>query len=161
MFQPREIVYGYAKSLYNPHPKYIVTIYRDEELNIVACFTTSKARAGVSEEHIKHGAVYKDKQCISYVFEKDVAIGRNPNTGDEFSFPKRTVITFDYGVREGLREYFLKQFDNPEVVCLLDEKEYIELVYAMYRSPYTQNKHKVVLDKILQEYYSRANVSNI
>lgn len=155
MFQPREIIYGYAKGFYSPHNKYIVTIYRDEELNIVACFTTSKSRAGVAEDKIHHGAIYKDKQCVSYVFEKDVKIGVNPATGNEFAFPKRSVITFDYGVREGQLESFLKEFDNPEVVCLLDEKEYIELVYAMYCSPHTKTTHKKVLNKILEEYYSQ------
>ncbi len=155
MFQPREIVYGYAKGLYLSHNKYIVTIYQDDDLSIVACFTTSQQRAGVPELQIQHGPIYRDKKCISYVFERGVAIGRNPDTGNEFSFPKRTVITFDYGVREGQREYFMEQFDNPVVVCVLDEKEYMELVYAMYCSPYTKTSHKVVLDKILQDYYSR------
>ena len=157
MFQPREIIYGYAKSLYSPHYKYIVTIYRDDELNIVACFTTSQSRVGVPEDRIHHGAIYKEKQCVSFVFEKDVKIGVNPDTGADFAFPKRSVITFDYGVREGLRESFLKEFDNPKVVCLLDEKEYIELVYAMYCSPHTKNTHKKVLNKILEEYYSKGN----
>lgn len=154
MFQPREIIYGFAKGLFSPHNKYMVTIYRDEELSIVACFTTSKTRSGVSEDKIHHGAIYKDKECQSYVFEKDVVIGIDPTTGQEFAFPKRTVITFDYGVREGQLDYFLKQFDNPRVVSLLYEKEYMELIYAMYCSPYTKVKHKEVLDKILKEYYS-------
>ena len=158
MFQPREIIYGYGKSLYSPHHKYIVTIYRDDELNIVACFTTSQSRAGVPEDEIHHGAIYKEKRCVSFVFEKDVKIGVNPATGADFAFPKRSVITFDYGVREGLQESFLKEFENPEVVCMLDEKEYIELVYAMYCSPHTKNTHKKVLNKILEEYYSKRNV---
>ena len=154
MFQPREIVYGLAKSLHDPHNKYMVTIYRDNNLSIVACFTTSKARSGVPEDKIHHGAIYRDGECMSYIFEKDTKIGVNPDTGEDFSFPKRTVVTFDYGVREGQLEYFLKQFDDPKVVCLLDEKEYIELVYAMYSSPKTRISHKTVLDKILTEYYS-------
>lgn len=154
MFRPREIIYGYAKGLYMPHNKYIVVIYQNENLSIVACFTTSKNRAGVPEGEIHHGAIYRDKQCVSYVFDQGKSIGVNPQTGNHFSFPKRTVITFDYGVREAPVEYFLKEFDNPEVVCILDEKEYMELVYAMYTSPNTDTRHKKVLDKILREYYS-------
>ena len=127
-------------------------------MNIVACFTTSQSRAGVPEDEIHHGAIYKEKRCVSFVFEKDVKIGVNPATGADFAFPKRSVITFDYGVREGLQESFLKEFENPEVVCMLDEKEYIELVYAMYCSPHTKNTHKKVLNKILEEYYSKRNV---
>lgn len=155
MFKPREIIYGYAKGLYSPHNKYIVTIYQDEELSIVACFTTSQQRAGIPQHQVHHGPIYRDKQCISYVFEKDRPIGLDPQTGQFFSFPKRTVITFDYGVREGKRAYFQELFDNPRVVCLLDEKEYIQLVYAMYCSPHTKISHKKVLDKILQDYYSQ------
>ena len=56
---------------------------------------------------------------------------------------------------EGQFASFLKEFDAPKVVCLLHEKEYIELVYAMYRSPHTKNTHKKVLNEILEEYYSR------
>ena len=155
MFQPREIVYGLAKSIHDPHNKYMVTIYRDEELNIVACFTTSKTRAGVTEDKVHHGAIYQNRDCVSYVFEKGISIGVNPETGLEFSFPKRTTITFDYGVREGQLEFFIKQFDNPKVVCELYEKEYIELVYAMYSSPKTNIKYKNALEKVLTEYYSR------
>lgn len=155
MFQPREIVYGYAKGMYSPHNKYIVTVYQDENLSIVACFTTSQQRSGVPENQIHHGPIYRDKKCISYVFEQGVVIGNNPDDNSDFSFPKRTVITFDYGVREGQKEYFLEQFGDPKVVCVLNEKEYIDLVYAMYCSPYTKISHKFVLDKILQDYYSK------
>lgn len=156
MFQPREIVYGFVKGINPPHHKYIVTIYQDEELSIVACFTTSQGRAGVPEDKIRHGAIYREKECISYVFDKDHCIGLNPATGVEFSFPKRTVITFDYGVREGQKEYFLRQFENPKVVCELYETEYIELVYAMYRSPHTRETHKRVLYRILDAYYTKS-----
>lgn len=156
MFQPREIVYGYAKRLRSPHNKYIIIIYQDDNLSIVACFTTSQQRAGVSEEQVHHGPIYNDeKKCISYVFEQGNVIGVNPNSGNAFSFPKRTVVTFDYGIQEGQKEYFFEQFDNPEVVCVLDENEYIELVYAMYCSHYTKTTHKNVLDKILRDYYSK------
>lgn len=154
MFQPGEIIYGYAKNMYNPHNKYIVTIYRDENLNIVACFTTSQSRAGVPESKIHHGAIYRNNECISYVFEKHKCIGKHPLTGEKFSFPKRSVITFDYGVREGTIESFMKEFENPIVVCVLNNNEYIDLVYAMYTSPYTSIKHKKILDKILQNFYS-------
>ena len=91
---------------------------------------------------------------MSYVFEAGVRIGINPITGEDFAFSKRSVITFDYGVTEGVLESLLKEFDNPKVVCLLDEKEYIDLVYAMYRSPHTKTKHKQVLNDILEKYYS-------
>ena len=154
MFQPREIIYGYAKGLYMPHNKYLVVIYQDDNLSIVACFATSKSRAGVPEKDIHHGAIYRNRKCVSYVFDEGKYIGVNPQTGEPFSFPKRTVITFDYGVREAPIEFFLKEFNNPKVVCVLNEQEYIDLVYAMYSSPDTDMRHKQALDKILREYYS-------
>jgi hypothetical protein len=130
MFQPREIVYGVVKDIDPPKNKYIVTIYRDEELNIIACFTTSQQRVG-------------------YVFDKGKIIGINPEDGTEFSFPLRTIITFDYGVIEGVLEQLTERFENPKVVCKLSEKEYIDLVYAMYRSNHTKAGHKKILEKIL------------
>lgn len=153
MFQPREVVYGYAKNLFSPHNKYIVTIYQDDDLNIVACFTTSKRRAGVPEDQVHHGAIYRDQECVSYVFEKDKVVGINPTNGADFAFPCRSVVTFDYGVKEGIKESFMEEFNNPQVVCVLNDSEYIDLVYAMYRSPHTKVCHKNILDKILQKYY--------
>ncbi len=88
------------------------------------------------------------------MFEKDVTVGVNPSTGIDFSFPKRSVVTFDYGVKEGTYKSFIEEFGNPQVVCELNDTEYVNLVYAMYKSPYTKARYKEVLDKILQAYYS-------
>lgn len=153
MFRPREIVYGYAKWFSRPHNKYLVTIYQDDNLNIVACFTTSKDRAGLPQGKVRHGANIGKEGCTSYVFEKDVAIGTDPRTGKDFSFPLRTTVTFDYGVHSAPRDFFLKEFTDAEVVCVLREEEYINLVYAMYISPYTPEKHKKVLNDILEKHY--------
>ena len=45
-------------------------------------------------------------------------------------------------------------FENPQVVCKLDDKEYIDLVYAMYSSKSTPDEYKPYLDKVLTEYFS-------
>jgi hypothetical protein len=116
MFQPREIVYGHVKNIHPPKNKYIVTIYCDDNLSIVACFTTSLCRAGAPEQDVRHGATYREKDCVSYVFEAGVEIGNSPECGAGFSFPLRTTIAFDYGVREGQLEQFLAEFDSPKVV---------------------------------------------
>lgn len=155
MFRPREIVYGYARWFREPHNKYLVTIYQDEELNIVACFTTSKDRAGVPPERIRHGAVSSPEGCEAYVFERGRTIGTNPETGEPFSFPLRTTVTFDYGVREAQRDFFVQEFTGAKVVCVLNEEEYMNLVYAMYISPHTSERHRKVLDRIMQEHYGR------
>jgi hypothetical protein len=153
MFNPREIVYGYAKRLYKPHNKYIITIYRDEQLSIIVCFTTSQARSGSSEPH--HGANYIGDDCQSYVFDAEVVIGTDPRNGQPFSFPKQTVVTFDYGVADTSLDKVSDAIDNPEVVCIMDEAEYIELVYAMYKSPKTNQPRREILGKILTDYYSK------
>ncbi len=43
------------------------------------------------------------------------------------------------------------KFDNLEIKCKLDTKEYIDLVYAMYRSKRTPEEYKPYLEKILNE----------
>lgn len=57
MFAPGEIVYGYVKHI--GKPKYAVSIYRDEDVNILIHFTTSQPRAGVPLELVHHGANHK------------------------------------------------------------------------------------------------------
>ncbi len=152
MFQPKEIIYGFAKGINPPHNKYMVTLYRDENLQIIASFTTSKDRAGVAIDKIRHGINYNDaNQVSSYVFEKDFVIGKDPATEKDFAFPKRTTIVFDYGIREGSLESFEREFENAQVVCVMNDSEYVDLIYAMYKSPSTNGRHKAILDKILQE----------
>lgn len=153
MLNPGDIIYGYAKNLHTPKNKYAISIYRDEEVNVLLQFATSQPRAGVPSEQVHHGAIYKDDECLSYVFEAGVELGFDPRDGGRFAFPKRTVMTFDYGFLKGQEKFLLEQFDNPTTVCKLDEKEYIDLVYAMYKSKRTKPEYKPYLDKILKEYY--------
>lgn len=153
MLNPGDIIHGFAKNLHTPKNKYAICIYRDEEVNIVMQFTTSQPRAGVPDEEVHHGAIYKDGNCLSYVFEAGVEIGINPQDNSRFSFPKRTVMTFDYGFLKAPEKVLLGQFDNLKKVCKLDETEYINLIYAMYRSNRTKPEHKPYLDKIITDYY--------
>ena len=73
----------------------------------------------------------------------------------EFHHPLRTTVTFDYGIIEGRYEQIQAQFENPEVVCKLNESEYIDLIYAMYKSHHTKARHKEILNRILEQYYSK------
>lgn len=154
MLNPGDIVYGFAKNLHRPKNKYAICIFRDDNVEILMHFTTSQARSGVPLEQVHHGAIYKDGDCLSYVFEPDHEIGTNKTTGDRFHFPIRTVMVFDYGYLKGDEQYLLSQFDNLQVKCTLDEKEYIDLVYAMYSSKSTPDSYKPYLDKILTDYFS-------
>lgn len=155
MFEPGNIVLGFAKKISDPKNKYVVSIYRDEECEILLHFTTSQPRAGVPIEDVHHGIIRKDDEYVSYVFEAKREIGTNPETGTRFSFPKQTTMSFDYGLLKGTEQKLLTMFDNPRVVCKLDEKEYINLVYAMYRSSRTPIQYKPHLEKVLDNYYSQ------
>ena len=152
MFAPGEIVYGHVKHI--GKPKYAVSMYRDEDVNILIHFTTSQPRAGVPLELVHHGAIYKDGDCKSYVFEARREIGTNPATGERFCFPLRTTMAFDYGLLKDSEERLRQMFENPQVVCKLDDKEYIDLVYAMYSSKSTPDEYKPYLDKVLTKYFS-------
>jgi len=155
MFRPREIVYGYVKGLgfYKPKNKYLIPLYRDDNLEIVACFTTSRPYYGVSENDVKHGAIMKDGKYYSYVFEQGVVIGHDPNTGADFAFPDRTTVTFNYGIKQGNIKAFAEGITNARTVCIINKDEYINLLYAMYKSPETNDKYKPYLEKTIQKMF--------
>lgn len=134
MFAPGEIIYGYAKCLFRPKFKYAVSIFRNDELNILAQFTTSQDRRG-------------------YVIEAGQELGLHPKKGSVFSFPKRTVMAYDYGFLYGTENQLVSQFDNPEVVCKMYDEVYINLVYSLYKSDFSPTEYKPFLEKILTEFY--------
>ena len=153
MLKAKNIIYGFCKYTNPPKNKYLISLYRSEELNVIAVFPTSQHRAGVAVP--KHGCNFRDNQPISYVFDAGHPIGTKKGCDEVFAFPKQTTIPFDYCFREGDQDSLLKTFDYPEVVGVLSDKEYIDLIYAFYRSPLTPQKYKPVFDKILQEFFSK------
>lgn len=151
MFEPGEVVYAYVKNIHTPKFKYFVTIYRDEELRIVTCFTTTKNyQVGTIINQLKHGYVKRDNKIVGYFFDRNVEVGVD-HTGHPFKFPRNCVIPFDYGVQEATKEQFLKNIEQEIVVCTLHPKEYQNIVYAMYTSPNTNPKYKPFLDKVLKQ----------
>lgn len=74
------------------------------------------------------------------------------------TLPLYTTIPFDYCFRDGEQENLLKSFQHPEVVGVLSDKEYIELIYAFYKSPLTPQKYIPIFEKILEEFYSKPSV---
>ena len=153
MLKAKNIIYGYCKYTNPPKNKYLISLYRSEELNIIAVFPTSQRRAGVAEP--KHGCNIREGQIVSYVFFFFHPIGKKQDSDEDFSFPLQTTIPFDYCFREGEQDELLKTFDSPRVVGVLSDKEYIDLIYAFYTSPLTPLKYKPIFDKILQEYFSQ------
>lgn len=155
MFELGTVTYGLAKTISNPKYKYAISLFRDENVRVVIHFTTSQKRAGIPDELVRHG-INRDSEgnVMSYVFEAGVEIGDTPN-GARFSFPLRTTMQFDYGFLCGDDLSLQQQFDNLEVKCKLDTEEYLDLVYAMYRSKRTPEKYKPYLEKVLEEAYSK------
>lgn len=151
MLSPRNVIYGFCKTTNPPKYKYLISLYRSDELNVVACFTTSQERAGVPLEEIKHGAIKnKEDEIISYVFLASTEVGGSPN-GTKFKFPKQTVVRFDYCFKESEQDKLLDGFVSPCVVCRLHESEYKNLIYAMYKSDDTPEKYKPYFCEILTQ----------
>ena len=154
MFTPGNVVYAFCNNTNPPKNKYMISLYRGLDFDLVFSFTTSQPRAGVPEEQVHHGIIKNDAgDSISYVFEAGHEIGTTPD-GKRFSFPKRTVITFDYGLHMTKLDQLLKTIENPVLKCKLDEKEYEDLIYALMRSPRTQEKFKPVFDQILIKLFA-------
>lgn len=152
MLKAKNIIYGFCKYTNPPKNKYLISLYRSEDLNIIAVFPTSQRRAGVLLP--KHGRNVRDNQVVSYVFEAGRPIGKKYGSDEDFAFPMPTTIPFDYCFREGDQNDLLKTFDAPEVVGVLSDEEYIDLIYAFYTSPLTPLKYKPVFDTILQDYFA-------
>jgi hypothetical protein len=152
MLRAKNIIYGFCKYTNPPKNKYLISLYRSEEMHIIAVFPTSQNRAGVVAP--KHGCNICDNQIISYVFDAGYPVGRKAGSDEDFAFPMRTTIPFDYCFREGDQENLLKSFESPKVVGVLSDKEYIDLIYAFYSSPLTPQKYKPIFDKILRDYFS-------
>ena len=130
MLKAKNIIYGFCKYTNPPKNKYLISLYRSEDLNIIAVFPTSQRRAGVNVP--KHGCNFRDNDVVSYVFDAGRPIGKKSESEEEFCFPLQTTIPFDYCFKEGDQNDLLKTFESPKVVGVLSDEEYIDLIYAFY-----------------------------
>lgn len=48
MLKAKNIIYGFCKYTNPPKKKYLISLYRSDDLNIIAVFPTSQRRAGVT-----------------------------------------------------------------------------------------------------------------
>ena len=152
MFQEREIILAFVKDIHPPKEKFFITLYRDEDLNVVACFTTSQHRVSTTPEEVRHGVVRKNNNPVAYVFEKGYEIGISMEADRPFSFEKRTFIPFDYCFQSGTLDSFMRRTHNPKVVGILSKSEFLSLLYAMYRSPHTNKRYIPLLEKVLKKH---------
>lgn len=151
MLTPKNVIYGFCKTTNPPKKKYMISLYRSDDLHIVACFTTSQNRAGIPLEQVKHGKVRnQDNNVVSYVFQPNRVVGTTAD-GQDYCFPKQTVVRFDYCFKEEEQNKLLANFDNPILTCKLNDTEYIDLLYAMYQSADTPERYKPLFEKILEE----------
>lgn len=114
MLRTKNIVYGFCSYTTPKKPKYLISLYRSEDLNIVAVFTTSKKRSGTPSP--KHGGNKRNGIITSYVFEANKPIGKKYLSDETFSFPLETTIPFDYCFIENTQEKILKSFENPQLL---------------------------------------------
>ena len=150
MLKAKNIIYGYCTYTTPQKPKYLISLYRSEDLNIIAVFPTSQRRSCVVIA--KHGCNRKNDIPVSYVFTARTPIGKRYMSDEDFCFPLQTTIPFDYCFREDPQEKILQSFVNPSVVGVLSGEEYIDLLYALLYSPYTPKRYKDIFDQILHEY---------
>ena len=149
MLSAKNVIYGFCTFMNPPKNKYLISLYRSETLNIVAVFPTSEKRAGSLCP--KHGKNFREDDIVSYVFEANRSIGKKFGSNEDFSFPKITTIPFDYCFKEGEQEQLLKSFVSPKVVGVLSDEEYLDLIYAFYKSSLTPRRYKPLFEKILEE----------
>ena len=88
------------------------------------------------------------KKKLFLMYSWPVCVGVAPD-GSDYHFPVQTVVRFDYCFKDGEQTDLLSSFDSPKVVCKLNETEYENLIYAMYKSDDTPEKYKPHFEKIL------------
>ena len=145
---PSTIVYGLFQLKNLQKHKYAIILHHDKDDYIITTFTTSKKRAG---NNPSHGA---NEYPESYVFKSKVVIGVCPHKGTDFSFEEDTIIVPDYGIQDLAVEIFLNKVSELKTVCVLHKKEYIDLLYFLYKSQKTKLKYVSIFENILIELSS-------
>jgi hypothetical protein len=80
-------------------------------------------------------------------------IGLQPD-GQPYCFPQVTAIPFDYCFQNKSQEELISGFESPAIMCILHQQEYLDLIYAMYKSKVTPQKYKDIFEKIFEEHIS-------
>ena len=75
MLRAKNIVYGFCTYTTPNKPKYLISLYRSETLNIVAVFTTSKQRSGILSP--KHGGNMRGNISLHTYLKQTKSLERN------------------------------------------------------------------------------------
>jgi hypothetical protein len=123
--------------------KFFVVLYEDNDDAIVVSMTTSKVY--ISDEQRIPGTIKTTTQHL-YFIPKNKVVGTNG-----FSFRKDTFLLTFNNTYETQKEELKLTYPDIEVMCKLTDKEFLELAYCFYKSPYVSRKHKRKLEPIIEQ----------
>lgn len=150
MLSTKNVIHGFFD--FGPNRskyKYLISIHNEGNSNIFVSFTTSQKRGYFKGKD----RVLKDKEGNprSYVFYENTPIGVDSDK-NPWSFPQTTSIVFDYSLDMiNSVEAFFSNTRDLTLKCTLYDKEYIDLVYAIYQSNDTSEQLKPILEEILKK----------
>lgn len=127
--------------------KFAIVLHNDGNACILTTFTTSQLRSSTISP--VHGKNPEKGDARSYVFKSGVEIGVDPVLKTPFSFKKDTTVVPDYGIQLSDTENFSSSVSNLRIVCVLNENEYTDLIYTLYRCKKTKKKYKDIFERIL------------
>lgn len=151
MFRAGNILHGFFDLGVNGKKnKYAIVLHNDGNACVLMSFATSQLRS--SSENPVHGRNPQKGEPQSYVFKAGVVIGTEPINKSDFSFPKDTTVVPDYGILSTEICAFTASVANLLTVCELYEKEYLDLIYTLYKCKKTKKKYKEIFEKILEQH---------
>lgn len=149
MLSPRNVIYGFCLFTNPQKNKYLISLYKGLDLEIIACFSTSQQRHIAYQQGAAHGQFKNSRnEVVAYIFNPGNVVGEKPD-GTLFSFPIKTIIPFDYCFQNKTQEELINGFQSPQICFVLSKEEYIEVIYAMYKSKLTPPKFKKKFEEIL------------
>lgn len=129
--------------------KFLVILYNDNNVSIVASLTTSKNH--IPDIDLKTGCIdVPDKQIHCYHFPKNKKICQN-----DFSFELNTFVYFLSNIFKEQISYYESMYNSKiEVIGTLLLDEYRDILYCAYKSKYLKMNIKYLLEKQLNELYN-------
>lgn len=149
MFEAGNVLHGlFDLGVNGKKNKFAVVLYNDGNACVLMSFATSQLRS--SSDNPVHGRNPQKGEPQSYVFKAGIVIGTEPVNKNDFAFRKDTTVVPDYGILYAEIGAFTASVTNLSVVCELYKKEYIDLIYTLYKCKKTKKKYKEVFEKILE-----------
>ena len=154
MFKPGNVLYGTFKlSNICTKPKYAIILHNDGQDRVLATYTTSKKRSGVSDYvHGKNPSGSNDPKSYVFLASKEVGTYKDGNgVTQSFRFPEDSTVVPDYGYTKTSTHSLSLNVPDLTFICSLFEKEYLDLIYMLYQSKKTPREYKKIFEKISQD----------